>query len=118
MSTRDRIAAALGTVDGITAHTTTPDAPTWGDAWPVWVIGRNSGKLSLTLVNDYDALAILPAGVLASTVESADGLVPRLVAALAKIGTVATAEPISMQVADSSTMPAVRVRLTPREATR
>lgn len=118
MSARDRIAGALGTVEGINPHTTTPDAPTWGDAWPVWVMGRNTGKLSLTLINDYDVLAILPAGVLATTVESADGLVPLLVGALAKVGTVATAEPISMQVADSSTMPAVRVRLTPREATR
>jgi hypothetical protein len=115
MSTRTRIVDALGTVEGINAHPTTPDAPTAGDAWPVWVMGRVAGKLGRTLINEYDVLAILPAGYVVATVEQADGLMPRLVGALMLVGTVTTAEPIAMQVADSSTMPALRIRLTPRE---
>jgi hypothetical protein len=115
VTSRTRIVDALATIEGVNPHATTPDAPVAGDAWPVWVMGRVAGKLAHTLVNDYDVLAILPAGYVLATVEQADGLVPKLVGALSLVGTVATAEPIAMQVADSSTMPALRIRLTPRE---
>ena len=115
---RARVVEALATVESINAHPSAPDAPVAGDAWPVWVIANTTGKLALALVNSYDVLVILPAGYSATTVEQADGLVPMLVAALAKVGTVPTAEPVQIQVADSSTMPGLRIRITPREATR
>jgi hypothetical protein len=118
MSGRARIVEALATVEGINAHPSAPDAPVAGDAWPRWVTSTYAGKLSLVLTHQYDVLAILPAGYAATTVEQADGLLPMLSAALAKVGTLATAEPVSIQVADSSTMPGLRIRMTPREATR
>lgn len=115
---RARIVEALGTVEGINAHASAPDAPVAGDAWPVWVIANMAGKLALVPVNSYDVLTILPAGYSISTVERADGLMPMLVSALSKVGTVPTAEPVQIQVADSSIMPGLRIRITPREATR
>lgn len=118
VSGRARIVEALNTVEGITAYPSAPDAPVAGNAWPVWVIARFTGKLALVPVNDYDVLAILPAGYSATTVEQADGLMPMLAAALSKVGTITTAEPVAIQVADSSTMPGLRIRITPREASR
>ena len=115
---RARIVEALDTVEGINGHASAPDSPVAGDAWPRWVIARYGGKLALTMLNEYDVLAILPAGYSPTTVEQADGLLPMLSAALAKVGTLTSAEPVSIQVADSSTMPGLRIRMTPREATR
>jgi hypothetical protein len=118
MSGRSLIVEALETVEGLSVTTTTPDTPVRGSAWPVWVMARFAGKLSLVPVNDFDVLVILPNGYLPETVEQADGFMPMVAAALSKVGTVTTAEPIAIQVADSSTMPALRFRITPREATR
>lgn len=118
MSGRARVVEALATVEGIHAHPSAPDAPVAGDAWPVWVVSGYGGKLSLVLTHEYDVLAVLPAGYSATTVEQADGLLPMLSAALAKAGTLTSAEPVAIQVADSSTMPGLRIRITPREATR
>lgn len=118
MSGRSRIIEALKTVEGINPHATTPDAPTAGDAWPVWTITNYGGKLSMLAVNEYAVLVLLPAGHALSTVELADGLTPQVAAALSKIGTVTTAEPVAIQVATGSVMPGLRLRVTPREATR
>jgi hypothetical protein len=115
MSGRARIVEALATVEGISPHATNPDAPIAGDAWPVWVIANFSGKLSRLPVNDFDVLCILPASYAPTTVESADGFMPLLATALGKVGTVQTAEPVAIQVADSSTMPGLRIRVTARE---
>lgn len=95
-----------------------PDTPAKGSAWPVWETTRYAGKLALVGLNDYAVLVILPNGYAPETVEQADGFAPMVAAALAKVGTLTTAEPIALQVADSSTMPALRFRMTPREATR
>lgn len=112
---RQAIVDALATVEGVSPHYTNPDAPVAGDAWPVWVIANFSGKLCRVVVNDFDVLAILPASYAPTTVESGDGLMPLLATALSKVGTVQTAEPVAIQVADSSTMPGLRVRVTPRK---
>ena len=114
MSGRSRLVEALATVEGITAYPSLPDAPTRGSAWPVWVMARYAGKLALVPLNDYDVLVILPAGYALDTVEQADGLLPMVAGALAKVGTLTTAEPVAIQVADSSTMPGLRIRVTPR----
>jgi hypothetical protein len=113
---RERIVSALGTVAQLSAYPSAPDNPVAGDAWPVWVMGRYAGKLGLTLVNDYDVLAILPAGYAATTVETGDGLLWPLSSALAKVATLVTAEPVAIQVG-SSTMPGLRIRCTPRDTT-
>jgi len=115
MSGRKRIVEALATVEGISAHITNPDAPVAGDAWPVWVISNYTGKLCSVAVADYDVLCILPAAYAPTTVESGDGFLPLLATALSKVGTVQTAEPVAIQIADSSTMPGLRIRVTPRE---
>lgn len=116
MSGRDKLVAALATVPGLTATATNPDTPVAGSAWPVWVMARfQAGKLSHPYVNDYDVHVVLPSGYIATTVESGDGFVPVVAAALKTVGLVQTAEPIAIQVADSSTMPALRIRVTPRE---
>lgn len=118
MSARGRIVEALATVEGINGHATKPDAPVAGDAWPVWAMTNYGGKLSLVALTDYDVVAIVPAGYAVTTIEATDGLLPMLAAALSKVGTLTNAVPDSVLVADSSTMPAVRLRITPREATR
>lgn len=116
MSGRTRIVEALATVPGLNPSVTNPDAPVAGSAWPVWVIARYlAGKLSRPWANDYDVLLVLPAGYAATTVESADGFLPVVAAALSRVGVVQTAEPVAIQVADSSTMPGLRIRVTPRE---
>jgi len=117
-SGRARIVEALNTVEGLTATPTTPDTPSKGSAWPVWEMTRFAGKLALVPVNDYAVLVVLPNGYAPETVEQADGFLPMVAAALAKVGTLTTAEPVAIQIADSSTMPGLRFRITPREATR
>jgi hypothetical protein len=74
-----------------------------------------AGKLKAPWANDYDVLVCLPAAYAPTTVESGDGFLPVVAAALSSVGLVQTAEPVAIQVADSSTMPGLRIRVTPRE---
>lgn len=115
MSARDDLVTALATVPGISALTTSPDAPVAGSAWPRWVQTRYvGGKLHLIAVNDYDVYAVLPNGAEAATVEQGDGLLPMLAAALLPVAAIDFAEPVSIQFDEGQTMPGIRIRLTPK----
>src|SRR5262245_56614296 len=105
MTARDAIVAALATVPSLTPTSTTPVAPVPGSAWPRWVITNyQGGKLCALAVHDYDVWVALPNDVPEETVEAADGLLPIVVAALAKVGTVVSAQPVAIQNEDTSTM--------------
>lgn len=116
MTAREAIVTALGTVPGLAPSVTNPQAPTPGAAWPRWVTTNyQNGKLCALAVPDYDVYIVLPNDVAEETVESADGLLPAIAAALGRVGTVISAQPVAIQLDDSSTMPGLRVRLTPRK---
>lgn len=116
MTARDDIAAALATVPGLTPTVATPVAPVPGNAWPRWVVTNyQRGKLSSLPVPDYDVWVVLPNDAPETTVETADGLLPQVAAALGKVGTVVSAQPVAIALEDTSTMPGIRVRLTPRK---
>lgn len=111
---RRAVMDALDTVPGVTAHPSIPDAPAAGDGWPVWETGEfRSGKMSNPIRHTYSAFVLLPAGYEPDTVDAADGIVEVVMYALHKIGTVDVAEPVSISVTSTSTMPGIRVRVTP-----
>jgi len=112
---RTLILDALATVTGVTGHPSIPNAPTVGDAWPVWESSAfTNGKLTNPIAHTYSVWVLLTSSYEADTVAAADRLVEELMTALHKIGTVDTAEPVTIPVDPTSTMPAVRVRVTPR----
>lgn len=116
MSARDAIVAALGTVPGLAPSTTNPPAPGAGSAWPRWVETQyQNGKLCTPGVNVYDVFVVLPNDAPEETVETADGLLPQIAGALARVGTVTNASPVAIALDEGSTMPGLRIRLTPRK---
>jgi hypothetical protein len=111
---RQAVVDALATVPGIVAHKSVPDAPAAGDGWPVWETGEfRTGKLTNPITHTYSALVVLPNGYEPDTIDAADGLVEQVMYALSKVGTVDVAEPVSISVTSTSTMPGIRVRVTP-----
>jgi hypothetical protein len=116
MTARESIMGALATVPGLVPTATTPVAPAPGSAWPRWVVTNyQNGKLANLAVNDYDVFVVLPNDAPEETVEAADGLLPSVVAALAKVGTVVSGRPVAVQIESGSTLPGIAVRLTPRK---
>ena len=107
--------AALATVPGITVHASAPDAPAAGSAWPKWTESRlQGGKLTQPLAHTFEVLAVLPPGYGAATVEAADEVLPALVAALARVAAVDVADPVQLTYQPGNTVPALRIRCTPR----
>jgi hypothetical protein len=115
MTVRDSIVAALATVPGLLPSITNPPAPVAGSAWPQWTITNyQGGKLCDLAVHDYDVVIVLPNDVREETVESADGFLPIVQRALSRVGTVVSAQPVTIQMESAAAMPGIRVRLTPR----
>jgi len=111
---RDAITAALATVDGLTAHRTTPDQPQAFDAWPRWSTSAyTGGRLNYLAVHEYDAVICLPATYEHDTVDAGDSLLSLVVAALWGLGKVETAEPIRLTFDNGTSTPALRVHLIP-----
>lgn len=111
---RAAIAAALGSVDGLTVHTTAPDNPVAFDAFPKWALTNyTGGRLQWLAVHEYDALVILPAGYEPDTVDHGDSLLDRVAAALGSVGVVRTADPIQLTFNSGSAVPALRIRVVP-----
>jgi len=111
-ATRQAIVDALDTVTGVTGHLSIPDTPAAGDGWPVWESGAfRFGKLTQPIVHTYSAFVLLPAGYTPDVVDAGDSLVEQLMHALNKVGTVDVAEPVLVPVDNTSTMPAIRVRV-------
>ena len=91
-----------------------PDVPTEGAAWPVWVQTTWDGSLLLPGRATFDVYALLPAGYATETVESADGLLGQVAAALWTIAVVQLAEPVSVRFETNQTMPGLRLRIVMR----
>lgn len=56
--TRQDIADAMSTVDGITGHASRPSALNTGDAWPQWRGADRAGGHAFT--NTWNVLVVLP----------------------------------------------------------
>jgi hypothetical protein len=111
--TRQAVLDALATVPGLTVTTTLPDTPMAGAAWVVWVESRyGAGKLSRPLTHTYEARVILPNGWLPETVDTADGLVEILCAALSAVGDLDNATPVLIQFDNATSMPGISARVT------
>lgn len=90
MSTRQRIADALGGVSGINADIAPPDVLAPGAAWPAWVSATRGTYTGLT--NTWHVLVVLPNANMQQTVEGADPLVDAIWAALLDVGDVSIVE--------------------------
>jgi hypothetical protein len=84
-----------------------------GAAWVVWAESRyGPGKLSRPLTHTYEARVILPAGWLPETVDTADGLLEQLCAALSLVGDLDNAAPVLIQFDNATSMPGISARVT------
>lgn len=111
--TRQAVLDALATVPGLTVTTTLPDTPMAGAAWVVWAESRyGTGKLSRPLTHTYEARVVLPAGWLPETVDTADGLLEALCAALSGVGALDSARPVNVQFDNGTSMPGISARVT------
>jgi hypothetical protein len=114
MSTRDTIAAALSSVDGVTGTATPPDVLAPGSAWPTWVAAGPSAYGGLQ--DTWHVMIVLPNPTMAATVEAADPLVDTAFAALLDVGEVALVEPVTIASGDPAGtgqgVPALRFVLT------
>jgi hypothetical protein len=111
--TRQAVLDALATVPGLTVSVTLPDTPMAGAAWVVWAESRyGTGKLSRPLTHTYEARVILPSGWLPETVDTADGLLEQLCAALSRVGELDNAAPVLIQFDNATSMPGISARVT------
>lgn len=108
---RTAVVQALATVPGLSATPNVPDVPTEGAAWPVWVQTTFNGTLLLPGRATFDVYALLPAGYVVTTVETADGLLGQVAAALWSVCVVQLAEPVSVRFENQTTMPGIRLRV-------
>lgn len=110
---RQAVLNALATVPGLVVTTTLPDTPMAGAAWVVWAESRfGIGKLSRPLTHTYEARVVLPAGWLPETVDTADGLLESLCAALSRVGALDSARPVNIQFDNATSMPGISARVT------
>lgn len=110
---RQSVLDALATVPGLVPVVTMPDTPMAGAAWPVWSESRyRDGKLSRPLTHTYEVRVILPAGWLPETVDTADGVVEALAAALSVAGTVDVVSPVQIAFDNGTSMPGINARVT------
>jgi hypothetical protein len=113
VSARDAVLQALQTVPGVVPTSTMPDTPMAGAAWVVWAESRfGTGKLSRPLTHTYEARVVLPAGWLPETIDTADGLLDALCAALARVGDLDSARPVLIQFDNGTSMPGISARVT------
>ena len=109
------LVAALGRVEGVTAHPTAPDNPVAFDAFPRWALSDfHRGRLGVTAVHEYDALVILPAGYEPDTVSQGDSLLDAIARGLWGVADIGVAEPIQLTFGNQTPMPAFRIRVIPR----
>lgn len=110
---RQAVLDALSTVPGLVPVSTLPDTPMPGAAWPVWrESAYGPGKLSRPLTHTYEVRVVLPAGWLPETVDTADGLLDQLCAALSTVGTLIVATPVLIQFDNATSMPGINARVT------
>lgn len=110
---RAAVLSALNTVPGLVPTATMPDTPVAGAAWPVWAESRyRDGKLSRPLTHTYEIRVVLPAGWLPETVDTAEGLVEQLAAALSGVGLFDLANPVQIAFPNNQSMPGINARVT------
>ena len=110
---RSAVLDALALVPGLVPVATMPDTPMAGAAWPVWAESRyRDGKLTRPLTHTYEVRVILPAGWLPETVDTADGLIEALCAALSTVGNFDVANPVQIQFPNNTSMPGINARVT------
>lgn len=109
------LVAALGRVEGITPHPSSPDNPVAFDAFPRWALTNYaSGRLGFVGTHQYDVLVILPAGYEPDTVTEGDSLLGAVAAELWDVAEIANAEPVQLTFGNQTPQPALRIRVTPR----
>lgn len=114
-SARAVLVAALGRVEGVTAHPSAPDNPAAFDAFPRWALSDfHSGRLGRVATHEYDVLVILPAGYEPDTVTQGDSLLDAIAAALWDVADIQNADPIQLTFGNQTPMPALRIRVVPR----
>lgn len=110
---RQALLDALGTVPGLRPTPTMPDTPMPGSTWPVWAESRyGPGKLCRPLAHVYEIRVVLPAGWLPETVDTADGLVEQIAAALSRVAQLDLLSPVQITFDNSQTMPGINARVT------
>jgi hypothetical protein len=110
---RAAILDALALVPGLIPTATMPETPMPGAAWPVWAESRyRDGKLTRPLTHTYEVRVILPNGWLPETVDTADGLLDGLCAALSTVGILDAASPVQIVFGSNQSMPGINARLT------
>lgn len=110
---RAAVLLALSTVPGLVPTATMPDTPVPGAAWPVWAESRyRDGKLSRPLTHTYEIRVVLPAGWMPETVDTAEGLVEQLAAALSGVGLFDLANPVQIVFPNNQSMPGLNARVT------
>jgi hypothetical protein len=114
VSTRDAIAAALSTVDGVVGSPAPPDVVTHGSAWPTWVQAATGTYCTLT--DTWHVFVVLPNANAAATVEGSDQLVDAVWGVLLDIGEVSVVDAATITPADPAgagqSLPALRYTLT------
>ena len=108
---RTLLVQALATVPSLTVTPNVPEVPTEGAAWPVWVQSTPDGSLALPGRATYDLYVLLPAGAIATTVESGDGLHGQVVAAIWQVAIWELSEPVQVRFDNQTTMPGLRLRV-------
>ncbi|GIG64260.1 hypothetical protein [Phytomonospora endophytica] len=112
--TRQAIANALSSVDGITGYGHMPDTPAPFDGWPEWVQTVPRGGCADGAAITWHALVVLPAADSTTAIDAADPLVASLLDALTEVGTVELIDPVQIAGTDTAgnLVPGLRIRLT------
>jgi hypothetical protein len=114
VNTRQAIADALSTVDGVRGVAVPPDVLAPGAAWPTWISAAPATYGSL--LDTWHVFVTLPNPTRATTVEASDPLVDHIWAALLDVGEVSIVEAAMVSDGDPSGtgqgLPALRFTLT------
>lgn len=114
MNERARIASALAGVEGVKAYPEKPNQIHPGAAWPVLREVNRDGTLTGPFTRTYDVFYVLPAGYAPSTADAAEDVIEALVDVLEDVGEwQQPAEPVQIAFENDSTVPGIRVRITP-----
>ena len=114
MSTRQAIADALSSIDGVNGVPAPPDVLAPGSAWPTWIsAGLGTG---CALTDTWHVFIVLPNPSMIATVEAGDALVQQAWAALMDLGEVSVVDAATLTQADPAgagqTLPGLRYTLT------
>lgn len=115
MTARARIKTALDGIPGVTGHKSEPDQKFEKAAWPVLRELNATGTLCDPYRRSYDVFLVLPNGYSGVAADAAEALIEALVEALDPLGELGDplAEVVQIAFDNKSTVPGLRVRVTP-----